>query len=123
MRHQPMLIAFIIAMLGAAAVAIRPGAGADDWGPLLMGAALSAAATGIAASVLQFLPPRLFGVWAIVAGMGVAFVVAALLSAAAMIGLAPIPAPTALVWAGAAIVGLFVSRASGVRLPPARSAR
>jgi hypothetical protein len=120
MRHQPMAIAFVIAMIGAAAVGIRPGSSAADWGPLLLGAALAGAMTGIVATIMQFLPQRLFLPSAVVAGMIVAFGVSALLYAAGAIWLAPVPTATVYVWAGAAIAALLVSRASGLRLPPVR---
>ncbi len=73
MRHQPMAIAFVIAIFGAAAIGIRPGSGSDDWGPILVGATLAAAMTGIVASIMQFLPQRLFVASAAVGGMVVAF--------------------------------------------------
>ena len=121
MRHQPMAIAFVIAIFGAAAVGIRPGSGSGDWGPILVGAALAAAMTGIAASIMQFLPQRLFVAAAVVGCMVVALSVSALLYAAGTIWLAPIPTATVFVWAASAFVALVVTRASGVRLPPVRS--
>ena len=121
MRHQPMAIAFLIAIFGAAAIAIRPGSSAVDWGPIVVGGAMAAAMTGIVASIAQFLPQRLFVAAAVVGGMVVAFIVSALLYAAGTIGLAPIAPATAFVWAAAAVVALLVTRASGVRLPPVRS--
>lgn len=104
MRHQPMALTFVAALLGASVVEIRPGAGAADWASILVGAALAAATTGIAAAILQFLPQRLFVPAAAVGGMAVAFCVSALLYAAEGIWLRPIPAVTTFVWAGASIV-------------------
>ena len=120
MRHQPMALAFVIALLGAAAVEIRPGSGGEDWAAILLGATLAAAMTGLVASIMQFLPQRLFAPSAAVAGMAVALGVSALLYAAETIWLGPIAPSTVFVWAAAAIVALLVTRASGVRLPPVR---
>ena len=120
MRHQPMALAFVVALLGAAAVEIRPGAGAADWGAIFVGATVAAAMTGIAAAIVQFLPERMFVAAAVVGGMAVAFCVSALLYAADSIWLRPITAATAFVWAGASITALVVTRRAGVRLPPLR---
>lgn len=121
MRHQPMAIAFVIAIFGAAAIGIRPGSGSDDWGPILVGAALAAAMTGIIAAIMQFLPQRLFLASAAVGGILVAFTVSAILYAAETLWLQPIASSTVFVWAAAALVALLVTRSAGVRLPPVRS--
>jgi hypothetical protein len=117
MRYHPIAIAFVAAMLGAAAVGVRPGANWDDFAPLLVGAALAAATTGIVASFMQFLPDRLFGPLSLPAGALVSLAVMVLLRAAEYMGLAPAPLATALVWATAAVVALLTARASGVGLP------
>ena len=120
MRHQPMALAFVAALFAAAAVTLRPGAGGVDWASILVGSALTAAMTGIAATIVQFLSSRAFAGIAVVAGILVALAVALLLRAAEYIGLEPLPAATIFVWGAAAIVALFVSRAAGVKLPPFR---
>jgi hypothetical protein len=121
MRHQPMALAFLAAGLGAALVAMGSSSGAD-WRPILVGATLTAATTGIIASIMQFLPERLFAPYAIVAGVAVALVVSALLYLAENIWLPPITNSTVFVWPAAAIVALVVSRRYGVRLPPVKGA-
>jgi hypothetical protein len=115
-----MALAFVIAMLGAAAIVVRPGSGGADWGVVVLGSTLTAATTGILASILQFLPQRLFAAAAVVGGALVAAGVSGLLYAAQAIWAAPTPSSTVFVWAGAAITSLVITRASGVRLPPAR---
>jgi hypothetical protein len=115
-----MTLTFVVALLGASVVEIRPGSSAADWASILVGAALAAAMTGIAAAILQFLPQRLFVPAAAAGGVAVALCVSALLDAGEGIWLRPIAAVTTLVWAGASIVALMVTRRAGVRLPPLR---
>ena len=82
---------------------------------------MAAAMTGIVASIMQFLPQRLFLASAVVGGMVVAFSVSALLYAAETIWLSPIASSAVFVWAAAALIALLVTRSAGVRLPPVRS--
>ena len=123
MRHQPMTIAFLVASLGAAAVGVRPGASWPDFAPLLVGATLVAAMSGLIASIMQFLPYRLFAPFTLVAGAVVALAVLVLLRAAEYMGLGRAPASTFFVWALAVMVALVVSREFGVRMPLGRAPR
>jgi hypothetical protein len=117
-----MAIAFVVAAIGAAAIGLRPGANWSNMAPLLTGATLAAAMTGLVASIMQFLPNRLFSPFTLVAGAVVAIAVFVLLRAGEYMGLERAPVSTAFAWALAAVVALIVSRESGMRLPALRRA-
>ncbi len=123
MRQQPMIVAFVVAAVGAIAIGMRPGAESSSWAPLLVGVALAAATTGIVGTFMQFLPNRLFGPFTFLAGAIVATAVFVLLRATEYMGFVGLPAYSAGLWGAAAIVALVVSRESGLRLPPLRKSR
>jgi hypothetical protein len=118
-----MTIAFVVAALGAAAIGLRPGAGWPDLAPLVAGATIAGAMTGLVAVIMQFLPYRLFAPFTVAAGAAVALAVLVVLRATEYMGLERAPSSTFFVWALAAIVGLIVSREAGVRLPLGRPPR
>ncbi|MCC7008804.1 MAG: hypothetical protein IT184_08315 [Acidobacteria bacterium] len=117
---QPLALAFVLAVAGALATGMRPG---WPFSTLLIGATLAAAMTGLVASVLQFLPERLYLPFAILAGAVVALFVSASLQAIEVMGFGSVRDTTVYVWPVAAIVTLLVSRASGMRLPSLRRRR
>ena len=123
MHRQPMAVAFVLAFVGAAAFAIRPGFSAADLWPIVVGTTLTAALTGIVASVLQFLPQRFFALLTLLAAAVIGILVSGLLAAADTIWLRPAAAPVAFVWPCAAAAALLVARADGMRLPRLRMSR
>jgi hypothetical protein len=120
MRFMPMAAAFTIALIGAVAVGLRPG---YPFGALVLGATIVAAMTGLAASVLQFLPPRYFLPVSAVAGSALGLLVAPMLGMAQVLGFGDVRAPAALIWPVATVTALVLSRASGMLLPPLRHRR
>jgi hypothetical protein len=117
MRFMPIVSAFVIALLGAVAVGLRPGYPFDM---LIIGAAIVAAMTGIAASVLQFLPQRHFLPAAIAAGVILGLLVAPMLNWAQVLGFGDVRGTASIVWPVAAVAGLLLSRASGLDFPTMR---
>lgn len=120
MRFMPIASTFVIALLGAVAVGFRPGYPFDT---LLLGAVLVSAMTGIAASVLQFLPQRLFLPAAIAAGCVLGLLVAPMLNWAQVLGWGDVRGAASLVWPVAAVSGLLLSRAAGLDVPTMRRRR
>jgi hypothetical protein len=120
MRFMPIVFSFLIALVGAAAVGLRPG---YPFATLLMGATIVAAMTGLAASVLQFLPQRLFLPTAIAAGCVLGLLVAPMLNWAEVLGFGDARGAASVVWPLAAVVGLLLSRASGLDFPTMRRRR
>jgi hypothetical protein len=120
MRFMPIASTFVIALLGAVAVGFRPGYPFDT---LLLGAVLVSAMTGIAASVLQFLPQRLFLPAAIAAGCVLGLLVAPMLNWAQVLGWGDVRGAASLVWPVAAVSGLLLSRAAGLDFPTMRRRR
>ena len=116
----PIASAFVIAIIGALAVGFRPG---YPFGALLLGATTIAAMTGLAASVIQFVPQRYYLLAAIVAGTAVGLLVGPLLAMAEVIGFGDVRGASALVWPVAAVASLILSRASGMQLPSLRRRR
>jgi hypothetical protein len=116
----PILSAFVIALLGAMAIGLRPG---YSFGTLLLGATIVSAMTGLAASVLQFLPSRYFLPGAIVLGGGLGLMVGAMLGWAHALDFGAVRSTVDLVWPVAAVTGLLISRASGMQLPALRRRR
>lgn len=120
MRVMPMVSAFVIALVGAVAVGLRPGYG---FAPLLLGATIASAMTGMAASALQFLPQRYFLPAAILGGSLTGLVVGALLQAAQVLDTGPVRGMTLGVWPATVVAALVVSRVSGMKLPRLRRGR
>jgi len=120
MRFMPLISAFVIALLGAMAVGLRPG---YAFGSLLLGATIVSAMTGLAASVLQFLPQRHFLPAAIVAGCILGLMVAPMLGWAEVLGFGRVRGAASVVWPVAAVSGLLLSRASGMDFPAMRRRR
>jgi len=120
MRFMPIVSAFVIALLGAVAVGLRPG---YPFGALLMGATIVAAMTGLAASVLQFLPQRHFLPAAIAVGCLSGLLVVPMLNWAQVLGLGHVRNAAAVVWPVAVVVALLLSRASGLDFPTMRRRR
>jgi hypothetical protein len=114
MRVMPIVSAFVIALIGAMAVGLRPG---FPFSALLLGATLVAALTGVAASVLQFASERYFSAAAILTGAALGMLVPTLMDLAQSIGFGDLRGGSAVVWPVAAVVGLLFSRSSGMRLP------
>jgi hypothetical protein len=120
MRFLPIAATFVIALLGAAAVGFRPG---YAFSTLLLGAVIVAAMAGIAASVLQFLPQRLFLPSAIVAGSVLGLLVAPMLNWTQVLGWGDVRGAASIVWPVAAVAGLLLSRAAGLDFPTMRRRR
>ena len=122
---RPMIIAFVVAAIGAVVllgVAALAGSGGTDWTALLVGVAVTTAATGIVASVMQFLPNHLYSPVTIAAGIIVSLLVFVLLRATEVMGLQRVSWMALFVWATAVVVALIVSRESGIRPPPVAKA-
>ena len=117
MRRQPMAIAFALSLISVLILEFRPGFDASILWPVVIGAMLTAAITGIIVTAMQFLPQRFFLPMAIVAGVAVALLVPGLLTTLSRLGLVSLRAPTTLVWPLASVTGLLISRAAGVRFP------
>ena len=117
MPFIPIASAFVIAIVGALAVGFRSG---YPFGALLLGATTVAAMTGLASSVLQFVPPRHYLIAAAVAGTLLGLLVGPLLAAAETIGFGDVRGITALIWPVAVVAGLVLSRLSGMQLPTPR---
>jgi hypothetical protein len=117
MRFLPIVAAFVIALIGALAVGLRPGYAFDT---LLIGATIAAAMTGLSASVLQFLPQRLFMPVAVVAGAVLGLLVAPMLTWAQVLGFGEVRGAASLVWPAAVVSALLLSRASGLDFPTMR---
>jgi len=117
MRFIPLVAAFVIALVGAVAVGLRPGYPFDS---LLIGAAIVSAMTGLAASVLQFLPARRFLPVAVISGAVLGLLVAPMLRWAEVLGFGEVRGAAALVWPVAVVAGLLLSRASGLDFPAMR---
>lgn len=120
MRFMAMVSAFVIALVGATAVGLRPG---YPFGTLLLGATILAAMTGMAASVLQFLPQRYFFSATIAGGIALGLLVATLLRAARVLDFGDVHGATIVVWPVAAVVALFLGRASGMQMAKLRRRR
>jgi hypothetical protein len=116
----PIVAAFVIALLGAMAVGLRPGYPFDV---LLIGATMAAAMTGLAASVLQFLPQRYFLPTAVLAGCVLGLLVAPMLNWAQVLGFGDVRGAAAVVWPVAVVTALLLSRASGLDFPTMRRRR
>ena len=114
MRLIPMTSAFVIALLGAVAVGLKPG---YPFGTLVFGATIVAAVTGIAASVLQFLPDRHYALVAVVAGVSLGFLVARMMGIAEALGFGDVRRVSTVVWPTAVVAALLISRAFGMHLP------
>jgi len=112
----PIVYAFVIALIGAVAVGLRPG---YPFGALLLGATIVSAMTGLAASVLQFLAPRYFLVGAIVLGTTLGLLVGFMMRSADVLNFGDVRTAANLVWPVAVVAGLVLSRMSGMRLPSA----
>ena len=120
MRFMPLGVAFLIALVGALALGLRPG---YPFATLLIGATIAAAMTGIAASVLQFLPQRGFVPAAILGGAALGLIVTPLLTWADALGVGDARRAVAIVWPVAVVAGLLLSRASGLDFPSPRRRR
>lgn len=120
MRFLPIVAAFVIALLGAVAVGLRPGYPFDT---LLIGATMAAAMTGLAASVLQFLPQRYFLPTAVIAGCVLGLLIAPMLNWAQVFGFGDVRNAAAVVWPVAVVAALLLSRASGLDFPTMRRRR
>jgi hypothetical protein len=120
MRFMPILSAFVIALIGGIAVGLRPG---YSFGTLFVGATLVAAMTGLAASVLQFLPQRYFMPVAIVAGVILGWMVSPMLNWAQVMGFGDVRGPASLIWPIAIVTGLLWSRSAGLDFPTMRRSR
>lgn len=120
MRFMPIVSAFAIALIGAVAVGLRPG---YPFSSLLIGAAIVAAMTGLAASVLQFLPQRHFMPTAIIAGVILGLMVGPMMNWAQVLGFGDVRSPASVVWPVAVVTGLLWSRASGLDFPTMRRRR
>lgn len=120
MQFMPIVAAFVIALVGGVAVGFRPG---YSFGTLFMGATIVAAMTGLAASVLQFLPQRAFLFVAAIAGSILGLLVPPMLQWAEVLGFGDVRGPVSLVWPVAAVTALLLSRASGMQLPRLRRPR
>lgn len=117
MPLMPMGSAFVIALLGAVAVGLRPG---YTFGTLLLGATIAAAMAGLAASAAQFLPGRYFLPTAVIGGSILGLVVAAMLRAARVLDFGDVHDATALIWPVAIVSALMLSRSWGMHLPRLR---
>lgn len=120
MRLLPILYAFIIALVGAVAVGLRPG---YPFGALLLGATIVAAMTGFASAILQFSPQRYFPIVAVVAGCVLGLIVGPMLGWAQVLGFGGVREPVLLIWPLAIVSALLLSRESGMRLPTAHRRR
>ena len=117
MNFLPILAAFAIALIGGIAVGLRPG---YSFQALLIGATLVAAMTGLAGSVLQFLPRRGFMPTAIIAGVILGVIVTPMLDWAQVLGFGRVREPVAIIWPVAIVTGLIWSRSSGMDAPTMR---
>ena len=117
MRREPMAIAFALSLISALILEFRGGFDLNVLWPVVVGAVLTAAVTGIIATAMQFLPRRLFLEVTVVAGVAVALILSPLLTTFSRLWLVPLGAPTAFVWPLASVAGLLISRAAGVRFP------
>jgi len=118
MPFLPIAAAFTVGLIGAVAVGYRSG---YSFGSLVMGATLVAAMTGLAASVLQFLPQRGFVPAAVVAGVVLGLLATAAMQWAEVVGFGTLREPVAIVWPVAIVTGLLLSRASGMDAPKMRN--
>jgi hypothetical protein len=116
----PIVFAFALALAGALALGFRPG---YPFGPLLFGATIVAAMSGIAASVLQFLPQRYFVLFGLAAGTLLGLLVTPLLGVAETLEFGEVRGAVAWVWPIALVAALLWSRALGMRLPALRRRR
>lgn len=117
MRFLPIVAAFTIALIGAVAVGFRPG---YAFSTLFIGATTVAAMTGLAVSVLQFLPPRYFLPTAIVSSVILGLLVTQILRWSAILGFGLAQDAVALVWPVAIMAGLFWGHATGMDFPTIR---
>ena len=116
----PIVSAFVLALIGAVAVGLRPG---YSFEALLIGATLTAAMVGVAASVLQFVPQRTFLLFAIITGCALGLMVDPTLHAARGLGFGDVRQATSLICPVAAVAALIVSRSAGLALPTLRRRR
>ena len=113
----PIATAFVVALVGATAIGLRPG---YSFGTLLTGATMVAAVTGIVATVLEFLARHHFVPAAIVVGTIAGLLVAPLLGITQTLGIGDTRDPVIVVWPIATVAGLLFSRAAGMQLPALR---
>jgi hypothetical protein len=78
---------------------------------------------GLAASVVQFLPPRHFFLFAVIAGCGLGLLVEPALDAARGLGFGDVRQSTSLIWPVAAVTALLLSRSAGLAIPRLRRRR
>ncbi len=120
MRFMPIAAAFVIALIGSVAVGLRPG---YSFGSLLMAATIVAAMTGLAASVLQFLPQRSFMPAATLSGVILGLMVGPMMNWAQVLGFGDVRGPASVVWPVAVVTGLLWSRTAGLDFPTMRRRR
>jgi hypothetical protein len=120
MSFMPMVSAFCLALIGAVAVGLRPG---YSFGMLMLGATISAAMAGLAASVAQFLPRRYYFVAIVIGGCVMGLVVGGMLRAARVLEFGAVRDATALIWPVAIVTALVLSRNWGMHLPRLRRRR
>jgi hypothetical protein len=120
MRFMPIAAAFVIALVGGMAVGLRPG---YSFGSLVMAATIVAAMTGLAASVLQFLPNRRFDLVAVIVGCVLGLLVPPMLAWAQVLGVGPVRGAASVVWPVAVVTALLISHGAGMQMPRLRGGR
>ena len=120
MHREPIPVAFGASAAAATILAMRPELHAADWAPIFVGAALTAAATGIVASTLQFLKQRYFAVFTIVASAVIWLLVSMLVAAFSYDWFSPASRRMSVAWPIGAATALILSRASGMQAPRLR---
>lgn len=117
MRFIPIISAFVVALIGGIAVGLRPG---YPFGSILIGAAIVAAMTGLASSVLQFVSNRFYLLAATIVGVALGLLVPPMLGMAEVIGFGDVRGAASVVWPVAVVVGLVLSHEAGMQLPRLR---
>src|SRR5690348_14621867 len=98
MHREPTPFAFGVSAAAATMLTMRPGIQSSDWATSFVGAALTAAATGIVASTMLFLKERYFLPVTIVASAAVWFLVTALLMLISADWFGPVSMKMSIAW-------------------------
>ena len=120
MHREPIPVAFGASVAAATVLAMRPELHTADWAPIVVGSALTAAATGIVASTMQFLKQKSFAVFTVVASAAIWLLVSVLVSAVSYDWFSPASRRMSLAWPIGAATALILSRTSGMSAPRLR---